>query len=207
MQGHAGLQRQHPVPHDHQFFRNGRAAWDAQLLGNLSLVDSIVLYHVLVLLVTEDGHAPGAGLFQGFPHEGGAHDGHTVVGERRRTGGFQGGEVVQLLPLLSRRHRCDGQDADTRTHCFRSLQHILHQLRRVHHRFGVGHTGNGSKAAGGGSSSAGLDVLLLGLPGVTEVNMRVDETRRHAKTGGIYADAVLSRSDVRGDFCNRFVFN
>ena len=60
---------------------------------------------------------------------------------------------------------------------------------------------------GGGGSSAGLDVLLLGLPGVTEVNMRVDEPRRHAKTGGIYADAVLSRSDVRGDFCNRFVFN
>lgn len=152
VQRHAGLQRQHPVPHDHQLFRNGRAAGDAQLFGNLTLVDGVVLHHLLILLVTEDGHAAGAGLFQRFPHEGRAHDGHAVIGERRRTGSFQGGEVVQLLPLLSRRHRRDGQDADAGTHRFRPLQQVLHQLRRVHHRFGVGHTGDGGEATGGGGS-------------------------------------------------------
>ena len=56
---------------------------------------------------------------------------------------------------------------------------------RVDHRRSVGHRDHLAEAAGGGRGGAGVEVLLVLLPGRAQVHVRVDESREQVLAGCI----------------------
>jgi hypothetical protein len=70
--------------------------------------------------------------------------------------------------------------------------------RRIDDRVGVRHRDDGAEPAGRRGAGAGLEVLLVLLPGRAQVHVRVDERREEVLAAAVDALAVAVRLDAAG---------
>ncbi len=116
--------------------------------------------------------------------------GLAVVGEPERAGVAQLGHLGQRLAGQPTRDR--GQEADRHARLAPRWRAQRAQHRRgVDHRVGVRHRHHGDVAAGRGGAGAGVEVLLVLLPGRAQVHVRVDEAREQVPALAVdHLDAV-----------------
>ncbi len=109
----------------------------------------------------------------------------AVVGEAERAGVAQRGHLGQLVAAQAARDRSQeaGRDAGLALGARRPASRSTDSV--VDDRVGVRHRDHRAEAAGGRRGGAGLDVLLVLLPGRAQVHVRVDERREHVLAGRI----------------------
>ena len=180
----AGLLGQHGVPGHHQLLGDGGPAGQPQLPGDPALVHRVVLHHVRVLAVGEDGQLLPVGQDQAVPHQVGVLHRHPVVGQGHRPGLLQGLEVGELLPRLPHRHRPDGPDVDA-AGLGRLLLDVVHPLRAVGGGPGIGHTGDGGKAPVGRRRRPGRDGLLVLKARLPQVHVHIHQPGAHHQAAGV----------------------
>ena len=95
----AGQLGQGDVAVDHDLLGRGRHAAQAQPHALEALVHDAAARQVEVLAVAEDGLVEHAAVFEGPPHDLGADDGRTVVGEGDRAAVDQAADLGQFLAL------------------------------------------------------------------------------------------------------------
>ncbi len=119
-------------------------------------------------------HAEGFAHGEGLAHDLRIHHRQPVIGEADRAGFDQHCHFGQLLTLHAFRDGRIGADID-----IAGFQRPLLQEGEdgdvVHHRLGVGHSGDGGDAACRSAHGAGFDGFLVFLPRFAEMHLNVEQ--------------------------------
>jgi hypothetical protein len=137
-----------------------------------------------ILLVQGDRPAAELLVLERPAKNAGAADRQAVVAEAERAGLADRGHLGQLCALHAPGDR--GEEADRDACRFaRRLAQRLDVGGGRDRRFGVGHRDDAAVAAGGGGPAAGLEVLLVLLPGGSQVDVRVEEGGEGVQSLGV----------------------
>ena len=79
---------------------------------------------------------------------------------------------------------------------FRFIEDIPHRFGRIHGGFCVRHRQQLRNTSGSGGSTTGQHIFLIGLSGVTQMHMKVNQARYGRQTSSIYA-LYIGRKTVR----------
>ncbi len=118
-------------------------------------------------------------------HDRVAEDRLAVVGEGHGACPLERGEVSELFAMAA--DGCSGNRKDVHVRAARGIEHPAGDFSRVIHGAGVGHGADGGKAAGGCGHGAAGDRLFVGLAGLAQVNVNIDEARCDDESAGVEA--------------------
>ena len=177
-------------------FGFGRHAAEAELEGDRAEIHAGALGHAGVFSMLDDAEAYARGRGKDFAHDAVFEDGVAIVGDGYCAGGLEGRVVVEDFALGAASGRADGKDA----HGCAALGrlHPAGDFRRVVDGGGVGHGGHGGKSARGSSGGAGGDGFLVGLAGLAQVDVNVDEAGRDGEAGGIEDFSAVGQLELAG---------
>ena len=143
---------------------------------------------------------------ESFAHDVVFENRAAIVSDGDGASGFERGEVVSASPFDPRVAAAMGK---TRTDApaFGGL-HPARELRRVIDGSRVGHGGDGGESAGGGGRGAGGDGFFVGLAGLAEMNVNVDEAGRDDQARGVEDFRAVFAFELAGggDFGDATVF-
>ena len=184
MYGRLSLLCQHGIPHNHQFLRNGRTAFQPQLTGYAALIDRTISNHVGILTVRQQRHSVAAGQNQSITHQIGIVNVVAVIRQRNGTRIFQALKISQFLSAKLLRNRTHRIDIDT-AGPGRSLFYIGNLFRIIQYRGCICHTGQTGHTAAGSRHSACKDILLVSQTGIAQMNVHIHQPRRNDQPLGI----------------------
>ena len=167
-----------------------RHAMQAQAERRRSQVHRAADGHARVLGVLHHRNLQPGGGAQGIAHQPVVENRLAVVGHGHRAGSLERGKIRQLLSQAADGRRGDGKDVDQRA-ALRSL-HPARDLRRVVDRHGVGHGADGGESAGRRRRSSGGDGLLVGLSGLAQMHVQIDEAGSDDASLGVEAPLGLA---------------
>jgi len=184
--------------HDHVLGGIGPSA-QAQAGGDHALVHHRALRHRIILAVIHHRQIEHAGVLDRPPHEIVGLHAFAVVGDRDHAGALEGANRRQRLAL-----HADG-DAAGRVHPHDGVAGggVLDELDGagvVRDRGRVRHANHGGEPAGGGGARPGCNGLLVGLAGLAEVDVDVDQPGAGDEATGVEdARTFLRRGGQRSD--------
>ena len=149
-----------------------------------------------VFSVLDDAEADARGGGQDLAHDVVLEDGKSVVCDGHDAGGLEGRIVVDGVALRSAGGGGDGEDADDGA-ALRGL-HPAGGFGRVVDRERVGHGGHGGKAARRRRGRAGGDGLLVGVARLAQMDVNIDQPRRHGETGCVQNIGAVGRLQLAG---------
>ena len=138
-----------------------------------------------ILLVQREHPAAQALVAKRVAQQSGVGDRLAVVGEADRPDLAQLAHLAQPPPGQSDADRCHEADRNAGV-ALRRHQHPAQKRRMVEHRVGVRHRHDRAIAARSGGPSAGLEILLMLLPGGSQVDVRVDKGREEMLALGLH---------------------
>ena len=100
----------------------------------------------------------------------------AVIRHGKGAGFLDAGKVNELVAAPPGRNRSVLGNVN-QSFCLVAFNHFRNSFRRVRCRFNVWHRTNGRKATVRRSGRTGLNRFLLGLTGVTVMNVNIDQTR------------------------------
>ena len=135
------------------------------------------------------------GVLEGAPQQARALDRPPVIREADGAGIGERRELRELRTELAERDGAEEPDGDDRL-AGRALVQRLHDRGGVDHRVGVRHREDRPETAGGSCGRTRGDVLLVLLPGCSEVHVRIDEGREQREPVGIHHLGVIRHDEI-----------
>ena len=183
--------RQQHVARDHDLFRGGRNALQAQPSGDEALVHDAARRKCRILAVVGDGDVERARVLEGGAHEMTRHDRFAIIGDGDGAGSNHFAELGEPLPSLA-----DGNGAD-RMHARQAGAPRLTDDESdgrlvVGHGIGIRHRADGSEPTRGGRPSAARHRLLVFIARFAQMYMEIDQTGRDH-----FASHVANKCAVR----------
>ena len=179
------LGEQH-VARDDRLLGDGGPAGETELGRDGALVHLRALGEPRVLCVLGDDAVERLHVLERSPHDQRIPDAEPVVAEDAHPGARVGhrAELGEPLALLADGHRADGLHRDEAGGLAEG-ELLLDDAGGVGDGRRVGHREHGRVPAGGGGAGSGEDRLGRLVPGLAQVRVQVDETRKHDEPVGI----------------------
>ena len=149
----------------------------AQLFLLCSGVHHASVHQILILAMGHDQSVHSCDLLQTFTIKQCVHHALPVLREGNGTGLLHGRNIHQLLICLTHGYGGKLLHPYRRLGCL--IQDIPQSLHRIHRRLRIRHGADSGHTAGSRCSRAGQDIFLLGLSGIPEMYMQVDESGEH----------------------------
>ena len=199
-----GEPRQGDVAHDHQLFRLGRLAPQAEPARPLAFVHGSAGGELVHLAVLGQHHPAASGemveagrVLEGPPHHLGVLHAGAVIGEDPHSEPHHLGHGRQVAAPAA--NRDSGRGVHVAASCGAEVLHLAHHRRAVDGRIGVGHGHHGGEPAQGGAPGAGLDGLGVLPAGLAEMDVQIDEARRNHAPGGVERAVAVQPRGVDRD--------
>ena len=144
-------------------------------------------------------------VFHAVLHQTRILDALTVVRDGDDASAFHGRHLREFLSFELLGHCADDVDFAV-SEVFRSALDVFDGRDVIHDRLGIGHGADAGVAAFGCGAGSGDDVFFIGLSGVSEVAMRIDESGQDVLALGV-DDCRVFVLYIRGDLEDHFVLD
>ena len=165
--------------------RRRRRPRQSQDGGHRAFMHDAVTGQHAVFAMRQDRQAEHAAVFHGAAHQPGAGDALRAIRQGHDASLVHAADFGQRLALQARGRGADRVEPGAGGHGGAS-QNVFGHRRRVVHRLGIRHHRHRGKAAGSsGGQPAGHRLAVL-VARLAEVDVHVDEARRHDPAGGLH---------------------
>lgn len=172
--GGAGEAGEEDVAGDDGVFADGGPTAQAEDSAPVAFVDDAFIDQAVVLAMIEDGEVEHAGVFHGAAHDLGALDAMAVIGDGDHAGAVEGADGGEFLAGDALGDGTGDEDTDGGI-LSSGFPDQTDGGGMVDGGLGIGHADHGGEPATGSAAGAGGDILLGGLAGFTEVDVKIDE--------------------------------
>ena len=164
-----------------------RHAMQAQAKRRCAQVHRTVGGHARVLSMLHNGDLELGGSTQRITHQAIIQNRLAVVGHRDRASFLQCGKIGELFSQAADGRGRNRKHIDQST-ALRGL-HPARDLRRIIYRHGVRHGADGAESASRGRRGSGGNGLFVGLSGLAQMHVQINETR--SDDAPLHVEALL----------------
>ena len=178
------VESQHAVSGHHHILRHRGRTLNPQLFGRFPCVDAVIDDKGRVLLVKAQRQPQCLCLLHGCHCQLFIQDRLSIIGKAHGSGPGQSLQIRQFPAFHSLGDSRAGHHPNPGG--LSLLQHIGQSIRRVHRRLCVGHTDHRGKAACRRCCCTGLNILLVGQPRISEMDMSVNQSGSYGQSGCVH---------------------
>ena len=171
---------------DHQFFGFAGHSAHSEQNGPFAFVHDPFRFQSLVSAMIQDRQIECVGIVDDMAHELMILNAFAVIRKGDGSGGFQGTDRRHFLAFEVLGHGAAGEDFD-HTFAFRVCQDIVDGSGIIRRGRGVRHCDDGGESARRSRESPGMNGFRLRFARMTQMNMKIDESRSYDFSGKIDA--------------------